>query len=257
RVAALGGELARLGLAHWRIGQVVAAGDGPRVRIGRGPGVRRLRLAVLASGRGSNLQAILDAIAGGRLAAEVAGVFSDRASAQALERAQAAGVPAHALSPRGFASRAAFDDALFAAVDALGPDLVVCAGYMRLIDPGVITPRAGRVINIHPSLLPAFKGLHTHRQALQAGVAEHGASVHFVSADLDGGPVVAQARVPVQPGDEEHALAARVLAREHPLLVETLRLFAAGRIALREDRVHFDGRPLTAPLQLSCNDAFA
>ena len=219
--------------------------------------MRRLRLAVLASGRGSNLQAILDAIAGGRLAAEVAGVFSDRASAQALERAQAAGVPAHALSPRGFASRAAFDDALFAAVDALGPDLVVCAGYMRLIDPGVITPRAGRVINIHPSLLPAFKGLHTHRQALQAGVAEHGASVHFVSAELDGGPVIAQVRVPVAAGDDEATLAARVLAREYPLMLATLRLFAGARVALREDGVHVDGQVLRAPLQLSCNDAFA
>ncbi|TWG92282.1 phosphoribosylglycinamide formyltransferase-1 [Luteimonas sp. J16] len=219
--------------------------------------MRRLRLAVLASGRGSNLQAILDAIASGHLQAELAGVFSDRASAQALERARAAGVPAQALSPRDFAARADFDRALFAHVDACAPDLVVCAGYMRLIDAAAVAPRSGRMVNIHPSLLPAFKGLHTHRQALQAGVAEHGASVHFVTADLDGGPVIAQARVPVLDGDDEHALASRVLAREHPLLVETLRLFAAGRVALREDGVHFDGRPLTAPLQLSCNDAFA
>ena len=165
-------------------------------------------------------------------------------------------MPAAALSPRDFPTRAAFDQALFAAVDAVAPDLVVCAGYMRLIDAAAIAPRSGRVINIHPSLLPAFTGLHTHRRALAAGVAEHGASVHFVTPDLDGGPVVAQARVPVLPGDDEAALAARVLAREHRLLVATLGLFADGRVALREGRVHVDGRP-AGPLQLSCNQGFA
>src|SRR5690606_698197 len=185
-----------------------------------------LRLAVLASGRGSNLQAILDAIAGGTLNARVVGVFSDRPRAPALQRARDAGTHAQALSPRDFDTRAAFDQALFDAVDAVAPDLIVCAGYMRLIDNCAIAPRPGRIINIHPSLLPAFKGLHTHRQALAAGVAEHGASVHFVTADLDGGPVIAQARVPVLPGDDEASLGARVLMREHPLLLATLRLFA-------------------------------
>ena len=127
---------------------------------------------------------------------------------------------------------------------------------MRLIGAAAIAPRSGRIINIHPSLLPAFKGLHTHRQALQAGVAEHGASVHFVTADLDGGPVISQARVPVLPGDDEGTLSARVLAREHPLLLATLQLFAQGDVTLREERVHFgDGR--TAPLQLSSNNRFA
>lgn len=216
-----------------------------------------LRLAVLASGRGSNLQAILDAIASRRLHAEVTGVFSDRAAAPALQRARDAGIPAGSLSPRAFDTRAAFDHALFAAVDASAPDLIVCAGYMRLLDAATLAPRIGRVINIHPSLLPAFKGLHTHRQALAAGAAEHGASLHFVTAELDGGPVIAQVRVPVDADDDEAGLAARVLAREHPLLIATLRLFADRRIALREDGVHVDGRALTAPLQLSCNDAFA
>lgn len=215
-----------------------------------------LRLAVLVSGRGSNLQAILEAIARGALDAVVVGVFSDRASAPALQRAREAGIPAQALSPRDFASRAAFDAALFAAVDATQPDLVVCAGYMRLIDASAIAPRTGRIINIHPSLLPAFKGLHTHRQALAAGVTEHGASVHFVTAELDGGPVIAQARVPVLPGDDEETLSARVLAREHPLLVATLRLFAGGAVALREDGVQI-GDERAVPLQLSCNNAFA
>jgi phosphoribosylglycinamide formyltransferase-1 len=215
-----------------------------------------LRLAVLASGRGSNLQAILDAIAVGTLNATVVGVFSDRPRAAALQRARDAGAHAQALSPRDFTSRAAFDQALFDAVDAVTPELIVCAGYMRLIDAAAIARRPGRIINIHPSLLPAFKGLHTHRQALAAGVAEHGASVHFVTADLDGGPVIAQARVPVLPGDDEDALAARVLAREHPLLLATLRLFTDREVMLREDSVHIRGER-TAPLQLSSNNAFA
>ncbi|WP_024889744.1 phosphoribosylglycinamide formyltransferase [Luteimonas huabeiensis] len=218
---------------------------------------RRCRIAVLASGRGSNLQALLDAIATGTLAAEIAGVLSDRPDAQALARARAAGVPARALSPADHASRAAFDAALFEAVDALAPDLIVCAGYMRLIDAAAVAPRSARTINIHPSLLPAFKGLRTHRQALAAGVATHGASVHFVTPDLDGGPVIAQAAVPVLPGDDEAALAARVLAREHPLLVETVRRLAAGRIRLTAGGIESDGRPLPAPLQLGANNRFA
>lgn len=209
-----------------------------------------LRLAVLASGRGSNLQAILDAIAAGRLAAQVVGVFSDRVKAGAIERARAAGIPCQVRRPVEFASRAAFDESLFRAIAGVHPDVIVCAGYMRLLGAAQVEAWAGRMINIHPSLLPRFKGLRTHAQALAAGVAEHGASVHFVSCELDGGPVIAQARVPVHAGDDADALAARVLAQEHPLLVETLRLLAAGRIAAVQDDVHFDGRPLTTPLQL-------
>ena len=232
--------------------------DAGTARTAPAPAARQaapLRLAVLASGRGSNLQAILDAIATGSLNATLAGVFSDRGRAAALQRARDAGVHAQALSPRGFESRAQFDQALFQAVDAVAPDLIVCAGYMRLIDGAVVDARRGRVINIHPSLLPAFKGLHTHQQALDAMATEHGASVHFVTADLDGGPVIAQARVPVHPGDDADALAARVLEREHPLLVETLRRFAAGRIVLAEDVVHIDG-VASAPLQLAANLRF-
>ena len=221
------------------------------------PDSRPLRLAVLASGRGSNLQAILDAVAGGALDAEVAGVFSDRPDAVALQRARDAGVHAEALPATGFASRDDFDDAFFAKVDATAPRIIVCAGYMRIIGARAVEARVGRMLTIHPSLLPAFKGLRTHRQALAAGVAEHGASVHFVTPDLDGGPVIAQARVPMLPGDDEAALAARVLAREHPLLVATLRLLAAGRVTLRERAVHVDGRALDRPLQLSCNDRLA
>lgn len=216
-----------------------------------------LRIAVLASGRGSNLQALIDAIGAGTLDARIVGVFSDRASAPALRRARAAGIGHAALDPKAFASRTAFDDALFARIDAARPDLVVCAGYMRLLGAHAVEARPGLLLNIHPSLLPEFKGLHTHRRALEAGAARHGASVHYVTAELDGGPVVAQARVPVLAADDEAALAARVLGREHPLLVETLRWIAAGRIRLHEHRVHIDGRPADAPLQLAANNRFA
>lgn len=216
-----------------------------------------LRIAVLASGRGSNLQAILDAVAWGRLDAEVIGVWSDRRQALALERAHNAGIPAHAVRPRDHADRSSHDAALFGAIDAAQPDLIVCAGYMRLIGAEAVDARPGRMINIHPSLLPLFKGLDTHQQALDAGVAEHGASVHFVTADLDGGPVLAQARIPVLPGDDAARLAARVLEREHPLLIETLRWIAAGRLALADHRVELDGAPLSAPLQLAANNRFA
>ncbi len=211
------------------------------------------RLAVLASGRGSNLQAILDAIDDGRLHAQVAGVFGDKPAAFALERARAAGIPARALRPRDFAGRDEFDAALFAEVASVRPDVVVCAGYMRLLGAAALAPWTGRIINIHPSLLPDFKGLDTHARALAAGVPEHGASVHFVTADLDGGPVIAQARVPVLDGDDADALAARVLDTEHPLLVASLQLLCAGRIVLRDEVVELDGKPLAAPLQLASN----
>lgn len=209
-----------------------------------------MRLAVLASGRGSNLLAILAAIARGELDAEVAGVFSDKPGAPALEHARQAGLHARALSPRGFASRADFDEHLFSMVDAVHPDLIVCAGYMRLISDTVVAARTGRMVNIHPSLLPEFKGLRTHQQALDAHATVHGASVHYVTAELDGGPVIAQARVPVEAGDDAARLAERVLRREHPLLVATLRELASGRIAWIDQRVHFDGHPLKTPLLL-------
>ena len=215
------------------------------------------RLAVLASGRGSNLQAILDAIAAGELAAQVVGVFGDRSRAYALQRARDAGIQARALRPRDYAGRDEFDAALFAEVAAARPDFIVCAGYMRLLGAAALEPWAGRIVNIHPSLLPDFKGLDTHARALAAGVPEHGASVHFVTADLDGGPVIAQSRVPVLEGDDADTLATRVLATEHPLMVATLQLVCAGRIALHDDTVHLDGRPLPAPLQLTANSRLA
>ncbi|NIK38582.1 phosphoribosylglycinamide formyltransferase-1 [Xanthomonas arboricola] len=211
-----------------------------------------LRLAVLASGRGSNLQAILDAIASGRLPAEVVGVFSDRPQAPALHKVDEA--LRWSASPRDFADRTAFDAALGDAIAAARPDWVICAGYMRILGEPLVRRFAGRMLNIHPSLLPKYRGLHTHARALEAGDAEHGASVHLVVPELDAGTVIAQARVPVLPDDSAEQLAARVLAREHPLLLATLDLLAIGRVDVRGDGVHIDGQCLFTPLRLESAD---
>lgn len=212
----------------------------------------RLRVALLASGRGSHFASLAAAARAGDLPIELVGVFSDKAGAPVLQRAAESGVGAQLFEPRRYADRDAHERALFEAVDATSPDLIVCAGYMRILGAGIVARFAGRMINIHPSLLPRHKGLHTHQQALDAGDAEHGASVHFVNAELDGGAVIAQARVPVLPGDDAAALAARVLAVEHPLLVATLELACAGRLAERDGKAWVDAHPLFNPLTLDC-----
>lgn len=189
-----------------------------------------LRVAVLASGEGSNLQAMIDARDAGVLPVDFVGLFSDRPGARAVERALAAGMPVCALSPKGFDSRIEHDRALFARVEQVQPELIVCAGYMRIISAEVAQRFEGRMINLHPSLLPKFRGLRTHRQCLAAGDAVHGASVHWVTAELDGGPVIAQARVPVRADDDEGTLEARVRSVEHPLLLTTVRALGEGRI---------------------------
>lgn len=206
---------------------------------------------MLASGRGSNLQAILGAINDGVLDARVVGVFSDRRGAGALQIARDAAVEPEAIRPAKFGSRDAFDEALFMRIERVQPHLIVCAGYMRLLGAAQVERWLGRMINIHPSLLPLFKGLRTHEQALAAGAIVHGASVHFVTCELDGGPVISQASVVVSQDDDAASLASRVLAREHPLLLATLDLFAKARVELRSDRVHVDGTPLERPLLLS------
>ena len=213
-----------------------------------------LRLAVLASGRGSNLQALLDAITAGRLDARVAGVFSDKPASGALALAREAGVPATALSPRDFASRGEHDEAMFSAVATVQPDLIVCAGYMRIIGERSVRRFEDRMINIHPSLLPKYAGLDTHARALAAGDTEHGASVHAVIPALDAGPVLAQVRIPVLDGDDAASLARRLLPREHALLVASVALFAARRVRLHPDHVELDGRRLAAPLRLDAHD---
>jgi phosphoribosylglycinamide formyltransferase-1 len=214
-------------------------------------------IAVLASGRGSNLGALIDARDAGILPIDIVLVAGDRADAVALERARGAGIPALALNPKDFAGRAAFDWALFSRVEESRPALVVLAGYMRVIDAGVVRRFAGRMINIHPSLLPKYRGLHTHRRALEAGDALHGASVHFVTAELDGGPTIAQAEIPVHAGDTPESLAARLLDEEHRLLVACVARIAAGRISLSGERVMMDGEPLPAPLRLNGDLALA
>ncbi len=207
-----------------------------------------IRLAVLASGRGSNLQSILDAIAAGALDAELVGVFSDKPDAPALQR-----VPEPlrwARKARAYPERAAFDAELADAVSAVRPDWVVCAGYMRILGDAFVQRFRGRLLNIHPSLLPRHKGLHTHARALQAGDGEHGASVHFVIPELDAGAVIAQAPLPVLAGDSAESLAARVLQVEHPLLLAVLQMAAAGRIAEQAGQATLDGQPLFTPLRL-------
>lgn len=213
-----------------------------------------MRIAILASGRGSNLQALIDARADGRLPVEFVGVFSDRPAAMALERARAAGIPAQAIRPRDFASREAFDESFFNAVGQVQPDLIVCAGYMRLISEAAVLRFPGRMINIHPSLLPKYPGLDTHARAIAAGEREHGASVHYVIPALDAGPVIAQAAVLVLAEDTPERLAARVQDREHPLLVACVAWIAAGRLRQAGDRVLLDGMPLVAPLQLDAHE---
>ena len=213
------------------------------------------RIAVLVSGRGSNLQALLDAITGGSLDAQVAGVFSDRPDAAALRR-----VPAPlrwSRDAKAYPERAVFDAELAEAVAAVQPDWVVCAGYLRILGDAFIARFRGRLLNIHPSLLPLYRGLRTHARVLADAGAEHGASVHFVVPQLDAGAVVAQARVPVHAGDTPEALAARVLAVEHPLLVAVMRLACAGRIAERGATVLLDGHPLFTPLRLDSANDFA
>lgn len=208
-----------------------------------------LRIAILASGRGSNFAALLAARERAELPVEFVLVASDKADAPVLQLAQSAGVPSVVLDPREYADRRDYDLALFERIAASKPDLLVLAGFMRIIDGDALKPWAGRMINIHPSLLPKYRGLHTHRRALKAGDAEHGASVHFVTAELDGGPVIAQTRLSIQADDDETILATRLLPLEHQLLPAVVRLIAAGRLVLDESGVHFDGEPLRKPLR--------
>jgi phosphoribosylglycinamide formyltransferase-1 len=207
-------------------------------------------VVVLASGRGSNFAALVAAQQRNHLPIRLCALLSDKANARALDIASVAGIDAVALSPRAFADRAAFDTALFARVAQYAPALIVLTGYMRVIDAAVIAPWRGKVINIHPSLLPKYPGLHTHQRALDAGDAVHGASVHFVTAELDGGPVIAQVQLPVLPGDSAESLAARLLPLEHRLLVATVDMLTQGRVELGEDGVSVDGRAVERPMRL-------
>jgi phosphoribosylglycinamide formyltransferase-1 len=203
--------------------------------------VGRLRLGVLISGRGSNLQALLDAAADARWPAEVVLVISNNADAAGLQRAAAAGVATAIVDHRRFPDRAAFDAALDARLDEADVELVCLAGFMRLLTAGFVERRRDRMINIHPSLLPAFPGLDTHARALAAGVRLSGCTVHFVRYETDTGPIIVQAAVPVQPGDTPDRLAARVLAAEHRIYPLAVRLIAEGRVRVAGERAEIDG----------------
>jgi phosphoribosylglycinamide formyltransferase-1 len=215
----------------------------------------KLPVVVLISGSGSNLQALIDRAAAGA-PYEVSAVISNKPGVQGLSRAQQAGIPTRVLDHRRFADRSSFDAALAELIDDFEPGLVVLAGFMRILTPAFVRRYAGRLLNIHPSLLPRYQGLNTHARAIEAGDTEAGASVHFVTEELDGGPVVAQARVPVLPQDTPQTLAERVLRVEHQLYPQVVQWFAAGRLRLGPGHIELDGQPLYRPLtlELACGE---
>jgi len=214
----------------------------------------KLPIAILISGRGSNMRAIAERAASGELPVEIRAVISDKPEAAGLATAASMNIPTRILLPRDFADRSSYDAALASLVASFEPRLVVLAGFMRILNPNFIAAFADCILNIHPSLLPLYRGLHTHRRALEAGDRLHGASVHFVTEELDGGPVVIQARVTVQPGDTESSLSARVQQQEYRIYSQAIDWFARGRLSLREHRAWLDGRPLDAPLIETASD---
>jgi len=197
-------------------------------------------IVILISGRGSNMVALIDAAASGALPVRVAAVLANRPDAKGLEVAAAAGVVTRVVDHRLYADRESFDAAMAEAIDAYSPDLVVLAGFMRILSDGFVAHYEGRLINIHPSLLPSFPGLHTHQRVLDDGVRVHGCTVHFVTPTLDHGPIVVQAAVPVLDGDDATVLAARVLEQEHRIYPLAVRWFAEGRLRLEDGRVRLD-----------------
>lgn len=213
-----------------------------------------LRLAVLISGSGSNLQALIDDSLRADSPVEIGLVISNRADAFGLERAQRAGIPTRTLSHRGFETRAAYDAALAALLSQESPGLIALAGFMRILTPEFVEQWQGRMLNIHPSLLPSYRGLNTHERVLEAGDPVHGATVHFVTPELDGGPAILQARVPVLADDDPNLLAARVLEQEHLIYPLAVRWFAQGRLALgRDGRTELDGKPLDSAVIIDAN----
>ena len=197
-------------------------------------------IVILISGRGSNMEAVVRAAQAEQWPARIAAVISNRADAQGLVFAAEHGIATAVVANKDYASREQFDAALQAVIDGYTPDLVVLAGFMRILTPPFVEHYAGRMLNIHPSLLPLFPGMATHRQALEAGVTEHGATVHFVTAELDHGPVVASATVPVLPGDTEDSLSARVLVQEHLLYPRAIRLFIDDKLSVEHGQVRVD-----------------
>lgn len=206
------------------------------------------RLAILISGAGSNMQAIVEACASGRIPAQVVLVASDRVDAAGLARAEAFGIDTLALPRLEDESRESHDQRIRTAIDASSADFVILAGYMRILSNAFVEHFTGRMLNIHPSLLPRHKGLHTHRRVLQAGEREHGATVHFVTPELDGGPAILQTRLPVLATDDERSLAERVQQSEHRIYPRAVEWLASGRLRLQAGQAMLDGEPLTRPL---------
>ena len=198
-------------------------------------------IVVLISGNGSNLQAILDKVEAGKIAGKVTAVISNRSDAYGLQRAKIAGVHAQCIAHNAYESRLEYDQALLQCIDGFAPDLVVLAGFMRILSPEFVNHYAGRMLNIHPSLLPKYKGLHTHQRAIEAGDTEHGATVHFVTADLDGGPVIIQSKVPVFADDTETELADRVQQQERDIYPMVVNWFCQQRLRMENDKAIMDG----------------
>jgi len=211
-------------------------------------------LVILISGRGSNLKAILDAIRHGELPAVVTAVISDKTLAPGLEYARQEKIDTLALDAADYPDRDGYDRALQGLIDRFEPGLVVLAGFMRILTPAFVHHYQGRLINIHPSLLPELRGLNTHQRAIDQGLREHGASVHFVTEELDGGPVIVQVRVPVLPDDDAERLAARVLKQEHRLYAQAIRWLAEGRVGLKGKQLLFDHQAMQQPLQIDADE---
>ena len=207
-----------------------------------------LKLAILISGRGSNMEAVAKACRDGRVAASVAVVISDREGAGGLAVARELGIETAVVSWKSFPDRAAFESGVIEQIEAHRADIIVLAGFMRVLSPEFTSRYEGRVINIHPALLPKHRGLHTHARVLEAGDTEHGASVHFATAELDGGPVVLQSRVAVRPAETESELAARVLRTEHVILPKVIGWLADERLTWRDGKGWLDGRALDVPV---------
>jgi phosphoribosylglycinamide formyltransferase-1 len=208
-------------------------------------------LVILLSGGGSNLQAIINAVSSGEINASIKAVISNVPDAFGLERAESANIKTEIVDHKDFASREDYDHALKAVIDSYAPDLVVLAGFMRILGNTFVSHYEGRMLNIHPSLLPAYRGLYTHKRVLEAGGSEHGASVHFVTQELDGGPVVLQAAIPVLPDDSAESLARRVLLEEHIIYPMAISWFVDQRLELKNDTALLDGKPLKNPVRKS------
>jgi phosphoribosylglycinamide formyltransferase-1 len=212
-----------------------------------------LRTVVLISGRGSNLEALIQASENERLAIHITAVISNRPDAAGLQTASNHNISCEVIDHTDYPDRESFDAALLTVIEAYEPELVVLAGFMRILGSNITQRLAGRTINIHPSLLPAYPGLHTHKRVLAAGDRLHGASIHFVTAALDGGPVISQVKIETREDDNPETLAARLLPLEHRLMVATVELFSAHSVKLRDDGIYVDKDPLLAPLALDDN----